>query len=77
LRKCIVFILSFFIIYTAVQLVSGMFLTLRYTPDIEKLWEGSNITNVEQSSSIPTFIMIFISAGISLLIMKLYIKFAK
>ncbi|WP_456274561.1 2'-5' RNA ligase family protein [Bacillus sp. AK031] len=77
MKKTIVFIVSFFIVYTAVQLISGMFLTLTYTPDIEKLWQGSSITSVEQSSSFSLYIILFLSAGIAFLITKLYSKLVR
>lgn len=78
MKKYIVFIISFFIVFTAIQFISGMILTFTYIPDIEGLWSGStnlgNEVQLKKTSYLPTLIIVLLSAGISYLITKFFIN---
>ena len=77
LKKYVVFIISFILLYTVFQLLSGMILTSFYTPDFSAI-EGNLSQNVEfgEVTSIPLLITLFIATFAYILSQKI-LKTAK
>lgn len=69
MKKFIVFIFSFVLLFFTFQLLSGLFLTLTYVPDIGESWES--VTYLTQNIVIESgnsFLPILLFAGIALII---------
>jgi len=79
-KKYIIFALSFILLFSFFQVISGMFLTMMYTPNIEKAWELT--TSLSQEVVITrnysdywlNFLIAFVSASIAYIILN---KFSK
>lgn len=80
MKKYIIFALSFILLFSFFQVISGMFLTMMYTPNIEKAWELT--TSLSQEVVITrnysdywlNFLIAFVSASIAYIILN---KFSK
>jgi quinol-cytochrome oxidoreductase complex cytochrome b subunit len=81
MKKYIVFLFSFLLIFMTIQIGSGIVLTGLYTPDTAKLWSEAAQAPAEVQFIGPNFGMLFISAvlslAMSLLIMKLFERFSR
>lgn len=81
MKKYIVFLFSFLLIFMTIQIGSGIVLTWLYMPDPAKLWSEAAQAPAEVQFVGPNFGMLFISAVlalvISLLIMKLFRRFSR
>ncbi|MGF2614943.1 hypothetical protein FZC84_08825 [Rossellomorea vietnamensis] len=49
MKKIMVFLISFLVLYTVLQIGSGLVLTALYVPDIEGAWETSTSLSSEVS----------------------------
>ena len=67
MKKYIAFIVSFILLFLILQVMSGMLLTLTYTPDIAEAWNVSAKLSQETviKGSHHPFLLIFISAILS------------
>lgn len=71
MKKYITFAVSFILLFTLFQVLSGILLTLTYTPNMEEAWNMNAILTHEtiiKSSHNPillTFITAFLSASIA------------
>ena len=76
LKKYIIFAISFILLFSIFQVLSGMFLTLMYTPNVEEAWNMSGSLSKEvvitssYSSFLPTLLIAFLSATIAYFIPK-------
>ncbi|MFD1361302.1 hypothetical protein [Lentibacillus salinarum] len=76
MKKYMMFAISFIVLFLLFQVLSGLFLTLLYTPDIQEAWNSSASLSQEtviKSSRSPfllTFILAFLSATIAYFIPK-------
>ncbi|WP_033826835.1 hypothetical protein [Bacillus andreraoultii] len=69
MKKFIVFIFSFVLLFFTLQLLSGLFLTLTYVPDIGESWES--VTYLTQNIVIESgnsFLTTLLFASIALII---------
>lgn len=66
MKKYLIFTISFLLLFTLLQISSGLFLTATYTPDFSESLGMSNTLSQEvifvQSSQIPTLIIAVLSA---------------
>ena len=72
MKKYFVFIISFILLYTVFQILSGMILTAFYTPDFSTI-EGNFSQNVvfgEGITSIPLLVTLFIATSVYFLSKK-------
>jgi fructose-specific phosphotransferase system IIC component len=80
LKKYLIFGISFVLLFLIFQVLSGMLLTLMYTPHIEEAWNRSESLSNEvvitgnDSSFLFTLFMALISATIAYFITKKFIK---
>ncbi|MEN1968366.1 hypothetical protein WMZ97_09865 [Lentibacillus sp. N15] len=69
MKKYMIFAISFIVLFSVFQVLSGMFLTSLYTPDIEDAWNMSdNLSQVvvmKGSSFFPALLVPFLSATIA------------
>jgi len=78
MKKYIIFLVNFILLFSLTQILSGMLLTATYTPDISEAWKMS--TNLPQevvfvkSSTIPILIITVLSASLAYLIPNLMKK---
>ncbi|GAB3053746.1 hypothetical protein [Virgibacillus ainsalahensis] len=76
MKKYIIFAISFILLFSLFQVLSGMFLTLTYTPDISEAWNRSADLSQEVvikgsgSSFLLTLSIAFLSATIAYFIPK-------
>ncbi|KMY31849.1 hypothetical protein ACZ11_06575 [Lysinibacillus xylanilyticus] len=76
MKKYIIFAISFILLFSIFQVLSGMFLTLMYTPNVEEAWNMSGSLSKEvvitssYSSFLPTLLIAFLSATIAYFIPK-------
>lgn len=76
MKRYFIFSISFILLFTLFQVLSGVFLTFAYTPDIEEAWNSS--ANLPQevviksghSPFLLTLLVAFISATIAYYIPK-------
>lgn len=76
MKKYAIFAISFILLFTLFQVLSGMLLTFTYTPDIEEAWNMS--ANLPQETMIKsshnpfllTLFIAFLSASIAYFIPK-------
>jgi quinol-cytochrome oxidoreductase complex cytochrome b subunit len=75
-KRFIIFSISFILLFSLFQILSGMLLTLMYTPDMEEAWNFSGNLSQEvviQSSHSPfslTLFIAFLAASIAYFIPK-------
>ena len=71
MKKYFVFIISFILLYTVFQILSGMILTAFYTPDFSTI-EGNFSQNVVfgEGTSIPLLVTLFIATSVYFLSKK-------
>ena len=79
MKKYIIFAISFIIIFSLFQVLSGFFLTLTYTPDIVTAWNSSatlpqEIVMKSNSPFLLTLFFAFLSATIAYFIPKKFTK---
>lgn len=76
MKKYIIFAISFILLFSLFQVLSGLVLTLTYTPDMEEAWNmsaGLPQESVIKGSSSPfflTLLLAFLSATIAYVIPK-------
>lgn len=76
MKKYVIFAVSFVLLFSLLQMLSGMVLTYTYTPEIEKAWELSatlpqeTVIKGSQHSFLLTFVIAFLSATIAYVIPK-------
>ncbi|MGP4071069.1 hypothetical protein ACTWQB_00770 [Piscibacillus sp. B03] len=74
MKSFFVFAISFLLLFLIIQVISGMFLTLTYAPDISEAWEASaalsneTVINRGYDHSLLTLLIAFISASLAYLI---------
>ncbi|MDY0404337.1 hypothetical protein P5G51_001940 [Virgibacillus sp. 179-BFC.A HS] len=78
MKKYIIFAISFIILFSAFQILSGYFLTLFFTPDITEAWnQAGNLPNSVvmkgTSSFIPLFFA-FLAATLAYFTPKIFVK---
>ncbi|WP_106497300.1 hypothetical protein [Lentibacillus sp. Marseille-P4043] len=79
MKRYIIFAISFILLFSLFQVLSGMILTFTYTPDIAEAWKMSSHSSQEvimkgNSSFLPTLILAFLSATIAYFISKKFTK---
>ncbi len=77
-KKYIIFAISFIILLSAFQMLSGYFMTLYYTPNITETWNqsghlSSNVVIKGSSSFIPLFFA-FLAATFAYFTPKIFVK---
>lgn len=80
MKNFIIVILSFAVVFTALQVLSGMFLTWIYTPDLSSAWqnaEASHQIGFGNSSIIPTLISGILAVSIAYFMPSLFRKLFK
>ncbi len=67
MKRYITFIVSFILLFLLFQVMSGMLLTLAYTPDVEEAWNATaNLAQVTViKSSYHPFLLMFLPAILS------------
>lgn len=81
MKKSIIFAISFILLFSLFQVLYGMFLTFKYTPDTAEAWNLSAnlpqeiIIKSSHSTSFLTLFFVFISAAIAYFIQKRITKF--
>ncbi|ASK61605.1 hypothetical protein CFK37_05200 [Virgibacillus phasianinus] len=75
MKKYIIFAISFILLFSLFQVLSGMLLTFTYTPDISEAWNLSansqeTIIKSSHSSFLLTLFIAFLSATIAYFIPK-------
>ncbi|WP_047981826.1 hypothetical protein [Ornithinibacillus contaminans] len=76
MKKYIIFALSFIVLFSVFQVLSGFFLTLIYTPDMADAWKLSSNLSKEtsisgHSSYLLAFVIAFLSATIAYFVPKM------
>ena len=74
MKKYFVFIISFILLYTVFQILSGMILTFLYTPDFSAI-DGSNLSQkVEfgEVTSMPLIVTLLIATSAYFLSQKIF-----
>lgn len=81
MKKFILFIVSFTVLFEAFQILSGWFLTATYTPDVSEAWKQSQSGDLPKTvvfgdtgSFLPTWLFAVIAASIAFFIPKLFTK---
>lgn len=79
MKKYIIFSISFIGVFTLLQVVSGLFLTLTYTPDMTGTLSMGTILSQEtlivgSDSVLPALLIAFLSASIAYFIPKKFTK---
>lgn len=81
MKKYIIFAISFILLFSLFQVLSGIFLTVAYTPDIEEAWNMSANSSEQvamkgssNSSFVYTLFIAFLSATIAYFIPKKFTK---
>jgi hypothetical protein len=79
MRKFILFIVSFIVLFGAFQILSGLFLTAVYTPDVSGAWKQSTdlpqtIVFGDTGNFIPTWLLAAAAASIAFFVPKLFAK---
>ena len=76
MKKYLVFIVSFIVMYTVFQILSGMFLTWIYTPDMSSAWfmsadlsQGTLITG-SNSLGLPLLTAVLAASGAYFILLK-------
>ncbi|MFJ5621503.1 hypothetical protein ACIQD3_01975 [Peribacillus loiseleuriae] len=75
MKKYLVFIISFIVLYAGFQLLSGVILTAFYTPDFSEMGSSQEVVFGEVSS-IPLFATLLI-ASLSYLLSRKVSRFSK
>ena len=78
MKKYIIFAISFIVLFTAFQMVSGYFLTLFYTPDITEAWnQAGNLSNsivIKDSFPFISLFFAFLAATLAYFTPKIFVK---
>ncbi len=78
MKKYIIFGISFIILFSAFQILSGYFLTLFYTPDITGAWnQAGNLSSnvvIKGGSFINPLFFAFLAATIAYFTPKIFVK---
>ncbi|MFD2629473.1 hypothetical protein [Oceanobacillus kapialis] len=80
MKKYLLFLFSFILLFLLFQVVTGLILTFAYTPDIEGAWNRSAILPKETSivtdqvSFLVPLVPAFLAASIAYFIPKLFLK---
>ena len=78
MKRFIVFTISFILLFGVLQVLSGLLLTLIYTPDISGAWKGaSNLPQhieIVEGPSIPMFLIGIFSAIVAFFVPKFLVK---
>lgn len=78
MKKYIIFAIRFILLFSLFQVLSGLFLTLTYAPDITDAWDSSTKLPQEvtfgKTFSLHTLIFAVFSATIAYFIPKKFIK---
>ena len=61
LKRYLLFLISFVMIYTVFQIVSGLILTASYTPDFSSIEDNLSQEVVFGTTSIPLLLILFIA----------------
>ncbi|PKR82635.1 hypothetical protein [Heyndrickxia camelliae] len=81
MKKYIIFIVSFILIFSIAQVLSGLFLTATYTPHVSEVWSSSVNLPKEvtfgRSAFISTFVMAVFSVTIAYFVPKTLKRFLK
>ncbi|GAE26647.1 hypothetical protein JCM9140_2731 [Halalkalibacter wakoensis JCM 9140] len=78
MKRYIVFILSFVLLYIVFQILSGWIVTALYTPDLSSInRHGSQEVVFGQTSIIPFFSTLFVATLAYLLSQKLFVSIKK
>ncbi|UJL46493.1 hypothetical protein KFZ58_00455 [Virgibacillus sp. NKC19-16] len=81
MKRFIIFIVSFVVIFFFIQLASGVVLTTFYTPDLSEAWNMSGNLPQEvalgKSSYFPTLLIAVVAAALAYLIPKMLKRFSK
>lgn len=76
MKKYLIFAISFILLFLLFQILSGLFLTIAYTPDIEEAWNMSAdapqkvVIKGSRSPFLITLFIAFLSASIAYFIPK-------
>lgn len=78
MKKYLIFILSFFLLFFILQISSGILLTATYTPEITDAWYKSQSLTQEvafgEQSQIPTILMAGLAATLAYFVPKKWAK---
>lgn len=80
MKKYIIFTISFVVLFSLFEVVSGMFLTFFYTPNVEAVWELSAqlpqevVLNASGRPFLLTLLFALLSATIAYFILKGFFK---
>ncbi|MGE7767425.1 hypothetical protein [Peribacillus sp. NPDC096540] len=78
MKKYLIFIISFLLLFTLLQISTGLFLTAIYTPDFsESLGMGNTLSKevvFVQNSQMPTLIIAVLSATLAYFILNKVVK---
>ncbi|WP_070121213.1 hypothetical protein [Bacillus marinisedimentorum] len=80
MKKVVFFLISFIILFVALQLVSGLILTAIYIPDMENVWViNTGLANevvIVKGSILPTLLVAILAAAIAYFVPKAFKKSA-
>ncbi|WP_397539006.1 hypothetical protein [Rummeliibacillus pycnus] len=81
MKNFIVFIISFVVLFTVTQFLSGMLLTTLYTPNLSEAWMTSGhlpkAISFGNSTFIPTLILAMFSVIVAYFMPQLFKRFSK
>jgi len=77
-KNYIIFAISFIVLFSAFQILSGYFLTLFYTPDVTEAWNqagnSSSSVVIKGSSFFTSLFFAFLVATVAYFIPKIFVK---
>ena len=78
MKKYIVFVVSFFVFYSILQIVSGLLLTATYTPNLSNAWKSVGTTSqteiIGNTPFFMPFLLAFLSATVAYFVANRFVK---